>query len=155
VETIYIYPIVLRTDYPIVKVIENEHGRFTTFISYGAEIIYPHFKGKNKMNSERDRYLTEQMGKCWHEWDKHEICVKCYLPMNIRDLSYRENEDFSTWPSFGILWEWATKEEWWYDFYLRELNNAYRKNPKFMFDFLINPDHFSNSVYEFLKDRNV
>ena len=51
IENIIIYPINLRTDYPVVTITENEHGKFTSFISYAAEIICPQYSvgGENNV----------------------------------------------------------------------------------------------------------
>lgn len=97
------------------------------------------------MNTDRDRFLTEVMGRCLHKWSPwsakaDEKCLKCG--------AYKDDEkpaDFSTWPGFGALWEWVQGQEWLEDLYgfLRA-----KKHP----GTIIHPDRFANAVYEFLKE---
>jgi hypothetical protein len=42
-EHVITYAVILRTDYPMTTVTENEYGKFISFVSYGAEIIYPQY----------------------------------------------------------------------------------------------------------------
>ena len=51
------------------------------------------------------------------------------------------------WAHFGKLWEWATKQEWWFNFlsdqeYIHEWEIIK----------LINPANFAKAIYEFLKE---
>lgn len=51
------------------------------------------------MNKELiNKFLTEKMGECWHEWEPKRDNVRNY--------------DFFTWEGFGKLWEWAGEQEW-------------------------------------------
>ncbi len=62
------------------------------------------------VNEERDRFLTDAIGGCWHEDDggepvtmfalKGHICSKC-------GLFYTTKNDFSTLEDFLKLYEWA------------------------------------------------
>lgn len=47
------------------------------------------------------------------------------------------------WQTFGTLWEWAIKQEWWGKFYYSQ---SYSKD---MIVSLINPKKFSNAIYKF------
>lgn len=121
------------------------------------------------MNTERDKFLTEAMGLCWHDIINHVsgfmevrvayFCKKCKI--QGRDVY---NLDFSTWSSFGILWEWSIKQNWWeklscalhlrfYDeskeiSYVSIENNGYDSRISEQY---INPDLFADKIYEFLK----
>jgi hypothetical protein len=63
------------------------------------------------MNEERDRFLTEAMGACWHQYDVEKpmmtysllayVCEKC-------GLFILGNNDFSNDEDFPKLWTWAT-----------------------------------------------
>lgn len=69
------------------------------------------------------RFLTEAMGRCWHEEDEdferfylgrlnnHSACCKCGLPFLYEELS------FTDWPGYGRLMEWSRQQVWWDDFY--------------------------------------
>ncbi|MFH1897053.1 MAG: hypothetical protein ABH886_02255 [Candidatus Desantisbacteria bacterium] len=95
---------------------------------------------------ERDKFLTEQRGECWHEWSDpySNVCDKCN---NI--TMDRENDDFSTWEGFGVLWEWAKKQEWWGDEFQKCSSDM--ENPiTYIYEDLINPDRFADAVYKFL-----
>ena len=100
------------------------------------------------MNTERDKFLTESMDKCWHEWPKQGVvnavggclCSKCNRWEN-------ENNDFSTWNGFGKLWEWAIKEDWWFVFL--ESTGRFMQREFIRIEF-IDPEIFADAVYEFL-----
>ena len=58
--------------------------------------------------SERDKFLTECMGECWHMYNSRKGLVNCIHCQKEMPL----NNDFSTWDGFGKLWEWTRKQEW-------------------------------------------
>ena len=104
--------------------------------------------------NERDKFLTEAMGECWHEWEGHvsdyKRCMKCH-----KDGGYPEgfrvrliNNNFSIWEGFGKLWEWAQKQEWW-EGYLADAI------PKYIAVCYVNPDRFADAVYEYLSSAVV
>jgi hypothetical protein len=67
--------------------------------------------GKWRITMQRDQFLTEKVfGECWHE-DGIGECEKCHRSFG----AYRQN-DFSSWPGFGKLWEAAQKDEGWLGF---------------------------------------
>lgn len=102
----------------------------------------------NKDNLERDKFLTEAMGECWHDVKRAQgvagFCYNCVI-CRAQDVW---NNDFSTWPGFGKLWEWAQKQEWWF-----LLNYDDRTDHKTVDMELIHPDRFADAVYSFLKER--
>lgn len=115
------------------------------------------------MNEERDKYLWEKMGKCWHEWFgeyQSWTCAKCRKNFlcEEKDLNFH-NPNFSTWTMFGMVWEWARKQEWWIQFVHEDLYDY--DSPKGNcccgqkdFDFnLIHPERFGNALYQFLKSK--
>lgn len=97
------------------------------------------------MNTEeRDKFLTETMGLCWHEskqfiWGSAvwKECTKCKTKKKLK------NNNFSTWEGFGKLYEWLIWSK-----YGDEFLNDY-----FLFPTHMNPDNFANAVYEYLKDK--
>lgn len=105
--------------------------------------------------SKRDKYLTEQMGECYHVYEKtrsprvtiddKDLCLICN---NRISLNY-SNPDFSTWNGFGKLFEWSTAQTWWIDFILSR-----REPGVFSFSANIEPTKFANSIYEYLKEQN-
>lgn len=115
------------------------------------------------MNEERDKFLTEAMGKCWHEWywdSKERInkCQKCNIVYWDWAKSFgRPNYEFSTWKDFGILWEWASKQYWWKKFvswdYEKRWDADRREKDNWWYLDLINPDFFANALYEFMKGK--
>jgi hypothetical protein len=94
------------------------------------------------MNEERDKFLCERMGMIWHEEGRYYANPQTGIPYV---------PDFSTWPGFGLLWEWAIKQhDWW---------TLFKENFFFVYpvtrgiEDLINPDRFANALFEFLKKR--
>jgi hypothetical protein len=67
----------------------------------------------DKMNGERDHFLTDTMGACWHEYDPHKPvrflrftgyqCKKC-------GNFFFANNDFSTMEDFMKLLNWANEQ---------------------------------------------
>ena len=114
------------------------------------------------MNTERDKFLTEAMDECWHKWVRRGyletskmpgwLCINCnngvgaihaHAPSPLRN-------DFSTPDGFFKLWGWAQKQEWWNSF-VYEYTGVHLDALNLIS--LINPDRFSNAIYEFLKDK--
>ena len=119
------------------------------------------------MNIERDKFLTEAMGECFHDWETSDAmpdgwifkCKKCSEKWRTIDYNEMfptfpyEGVNFSIWENFGKLWEWSQKQEWWGYF----IHKNYCKNGKqltvdTMLSNLINPDKFADAVYEYLKE---
>ena len=118
------------------------------------------------MNTERDRFLAEAMGECWHDWDiiwsqpvedgyDECVCLKCNA--SGRDCP---KQSFSTWAGFGKLWEWAQKQEWCISF-LTYISSDYGKigmsfmSGIYVYSDIIHPDRFADAVYTFLKEREA
>ena len=93
------------------------------------------------MNIERDKFLTEAMGECWHERRFPNQC-SCGKKLHSGAI-ITGNNDFSTWDCFGKLWNWSHKQEWW---------ALFRINYVEVIDSYIHPDRFADAVYEFLKE---
>lgn len=110
--------------------------------------------------SERDKFLTEAMGECWHEWEngydpqstafsqRAYRCAKCKRRGNGHvHLDYL-HDDFSTWEGKGKLWNWATQREWWLDF-LWTVGASFATIPLRC----VPPDGFANELHAYLKER--
>jgi len=121
------------------------------------------------MNTERDKFLTEAMGKCWHEWyqkpnfiDGHH-CKHCglYWPRKPckKTQIIIQGCNLSTWEGFGKLWEWALQQEWWDDFIEQHGSQSDPDCDGVFASYghehisteLINPEHFADAIYEYLK----
>jgi hypothetical protein len=108
------------------------------------------------LTQERDKYLTKAIGECCHEWEEFFpsfICRGCGI--DAMDL---EDNLFSTWQGFGKLWGWATKQDWWKDFWYQQLkvsswycSDTLDYQASAMAD-MVNPDTFANAVYVYLKE---
>lgn len=115
--------------------------------------------------SERDKYLTEAMGECWHEWKSHrrhmsglsthivKECLKCDA------VSYDEhkicNNNFSTPEGFFKLWNWAIEQEWWDNankYSIHGFADHMYDNADGAYDW-INPDNLANAIYEYLTNK--
>jgi hypothetical protein len=111
-------------------------------------------------NIERDKFLTEAIGICWHESNVEQAkyfqnlgCDKCNSGF-IRGLDGKPDgmPNFSTWEGFGKLWEWANKQAWWckfrgYVFVRPDLDRMITCS-------WINPDTFADKVYQHLKEQS-
>jgi len=65
-------------------------------------------------NQERDRFLTETMGECWHEYDPDSpvmaLWFKGYTCKKCGEFLFGNN-DFSTLEDFMKLLNWAGNQE--------------------------------------------
>lgn len=121
------------------------------------------------MNTKRDKFLTEVMGKCWHE-EVHECCVNGELKMvckcgiyaqkgyhDILSSGFKQTYDFSTWDGYGKLWEWVQGQKWFGDFMWRcepfRITHECLSGPP-MKIWNIHPSAFATSVYNYLKDKS-
>jgi len=113
------------------------------------------------MHLERDEFLTEAMGGCWHErahrypfHPSYNRCAKCCKQLEFNSKAYW---DFSTWEGFGKLWEWLfTERSRWVPFHKRYMIGQDRDSHYLEFELsIINPDEFANRVYEFLKEKTL
>lgn len=118
---------------------------------------------------ERDKFLTEVMGECWHEWDGvttkpyHDGATIYYCKCGDR-IIYNPHEsftkdvnkhfiianDFSTWEDFGKLWGWCEKQVWWIDFQ-KSLQCRSDIGP-YCFG-IVNPDKFADAIYKYIKEE--
>ena len=97
------------------------------------------------MNTERDKFLTEAIG----EKPYRRFFVSTDRQGGSGDGYYAKDgvkNDFSTWPGFGKLWEWAQQQEWWCDFSVRLI--CFSGLGKY-----IHPDRFANAIYAYLKHK--
>ena len=99
------------------------------------------------MNIERDKYLTEAMGECWHLFNLC-TCVKCRMPLGFPFIT--SNNDFSTWEGFGKLFEFCQKQEWWESFIFSNWRTTLSLH-EYIGEW-INPDRFSDAIYDFLQE---
>lgn len=107
-------------------------------------------------NEEINKYLTEAMGECWHEWQAiskpvhgyRYCCTKCE---KMVDKKLQNLTNGNLWIAFGITWGWATKQEWWGKFTSTFTIDGIQTPwiPKG----IINPTNFTKAIYEFLKER--
>ena len=72
---------------------------------------------------ELNKFLTEEMGDCYHEFKDCMIneggdgficdtCGESIKGTSIPLIKAQTRNDFLTWEGFGLLWEWASTEQW-------------------------------------------
>lgn len=104
------------------------------------------------MNDERDKFLTEQMGECWHIGY---LSVGCHDAIRCDKCGwdFYDNNDFSTPDGFFKLWNWCQTQDWFeYLFW----NRLHKFSPSYgkIFDYdLIQPERFAGIVYNFITDN--
>lgn len=114
-----------------------------------------------------NKFLTLAMGECWHKWvraDGHpfkcKLCGCSQYHYSLPDEGW-PHPDFSTWTGFGSLWEWAQKQEWWFEFgwefypqvatIPEDTLGEHREIA--MLSSFINPERFAIALYNFLKEK--
>lgn len=107
--------------------------------------------------SEREKFLTEAMGECWHEkvseFFPGVICISCGA--YSEDDNYRY--DFSTPEGFFKLWKWAQKQTWWKKFIEpigKIVCDCGECNDCMIDTHWVDPDLFADIIYEFLITNN-
>lgn len=108
------------------------------------------------MNVERDKFLTKQMGKCWHESGPGQTdCKYCRRSNDPRYFDFdTENRTFSSWSAFGKLKDFMCKlpdAEAFFDSYIDKLT-LHADEVAETFNRL-QPDHFADAAYEYLQER--
>ena len=120
---------------------------------------------------EINKYLTEAMDECWHEYDitspertenwdgfatnysgHWNDCTKC----GENHIEIVRDNNFFTWDGFGKLWEWSITQAWWYQFLgTWHCPDLYPENStikeRYVGAYLINPEQLAAAVYEFLR----
>jgi hypothetical protein len=95
---------------------------------------------------ERNKFLTEAMG-----YESY-LGLERYVHPDKPYFEFAEPKkgiNFSCWQKFGMLFEWAQKQEWWVDFYYVYSKNA---DPSEILRH-INPDIFADALYMYLKEN--
>lgn len=66
------------------------------------------------MNEERDRFITEYMGQCWHDYDIDKpintYSLEAYICKKCKGFILGNN-DFSNYEDFQRLWIWAKDQK--------------------------------------------
>lgn len=96
------------------------------------------------MNTERDKFLTEAIG----EKPYRRFFVSTDRQGGSGDGYYAKDgvkNDFSTWPGFGKLWEWAGKQGFWL-----KMMQRYQQEGFYHY---IHPDRLADDVYAYLKHK--
>lgn len=100
----------------------------------------------NTSNDERNRFLTEAMGECWHDFDLGCPVLTCkgggFICGKCRDFVI-SNNDFETEEDFSKLWKWAAS--------LPELRERLREEKESSFSDRISRRGFADRVYDLLK----
>lgn len=102
------------------------------------------------MNTERDKFLTEAIGECWHEHTMtcgYNLTRTGEYVSDIKSTSYPN--DFSSWNGFGKLWEWVSRQE----SMMCGLASRYNGEQAKIKLIYISPDTFADAVYNYLKEQ--
>ena len=119
------------------------------------------------MSMERDKYLTEAMGYCYHEALYIQPYHDCTQIARCRCGSYSEvisgfspefkfyqMFDFSTWETFGHLLKWIKTHDRFEEFKTIAYVNMWcpcgECGTEYLNWELIDPESFANKVYDFL-----
>lgn len=122
----------------------------------------------SKKVSDRDKFLTEKMGLCWHDWfykgthppyrdpefKPDKICSNCGIDF-YKQLSLGINEcnfDFSTPEGFFKLWNWAAEQDWWQHFIERVTVGHFKVRDIIS---IINPTVFADEVWGYLSTKRI
>ena len=100
------------------------------------------------MTEEINKYLTEAIGECWHEFEFIDFEYICGCGLSSHTPVVKHN-DFFTWEGFGKLFSWAKGQRWWIDFILtRQQSGVYN------FCERLTPEVFARSIYAFLNKES-
>lgn len=115
-----------------------------------------------KTNDEINKWFCEEVfGKCWHDIIETRITDGDHIPI-IYDgficiICGEEFENkflnpnyFKDWNGFGIIWEWAIRQDWW-NAYLERI--FWPGKTKIYINTFINYKTFARDVYRFLEGK--
>jgi hypothetical protein len=110
--------------------------------------------------TERDKFLTEAMGlaasecdNCGTKWPEQCGCDEVGIGSGNAPC------DCSTWTGFGLLWQWANKQEWWNEFIDITLGVTSKVSSggqivcRYIRSNYVDPSYFADALYEYLKER--
>ncbi|HOJ71969.1 MAG TPA: hypothetical protein PK864_08585 [Syntrophorhabdaceae bacterium] len=104
------------------------------------------------MKEERDRFITEYMGQCWHDYDIDKpintYSLEAYICKKCKGFILGNN-DFTTEEDFQRLWIWAKEQKNMADI-VAKFDEASFKGSEAGIN---NRDMFADAVYTRLKDR--
>jgi hypothetical protein len=104
------------------------------------------------MNEERDRFLTEFMRACWHDYDPDKpintYSLEAYICNKCKGFILGNN-DFSIEEDFMRLWKWAKAQEYLKDL-ISQFDEAGFKDPA---GGRANRDRLADTLYEFIAAR--
>lgn len=120
------------------------------------------------MDGERDKFLTEAMNECWHEFGETAggpgfLECQCGAVFSLSEYS-SANNNFSTPKGFFKLKDYLSsinRLDLFFDWYVAKRRKAYfgisipcrvEFFKKCMLALLKTPDRFADAVYEFLKE---
>jgi hypothetical protein len=108
------------------------------------------------MNIERDKFLTEAMGECWHivNYGRCEKCNKVIHRDRDEIDDYSLNLHFSSWDGFGKLIGFINHNTDMRDFISEYFDNGDGNWPFNWVARKINPDKFANALYEYLMEKS-
>ena len=102
------------------------------------------------MNTEKNKYLAERMGVCWHDkrWSKEVKLYKCLHceATHTVDEQPCSRPDYFTAEGRQVLLEWAVEQGWWYKFTHEYGCHGFQ----FPQDLLIPVSALADAVYEYL-----
>ena len=114
------------------------------------------------MKDEDRKLLTEAMGECWHETILRTTMDKCWLnvcscgantgPNSTEKHINDSNRTFDNWHDFGVLWEWASKQDWWLDMVAYFEGDANFRAFCLIDTRMIDPIKFAEAIVEKLKE---
>jgi hypothetical protein len=101
-------------------------------------------------NIYRDKFLTIQLGECWHEFG-FQICPICKICKGTHiNLTKPFYNNFSTPDGFFKLWNWSQEQEWWgaLKWRMSDIDAQHHIAERY-----IHPDRFADAVYNYLKEK--
>ena len=109
---------------------------------------------------DKDKFIVEALGHCWHEWVENKGHQSCNEPiMCDKCWNYPgegpPNPDLTTWEGFGWLWDEMVKREDWDKFKESTVAEGYSgyDNCGLLRETYINPTRFRDAVYDFLQEQ--
>ena len=103
----------------------------------------------------KDKYIVERLGYCWHEWVENKGHQSCNEPiMCDKCWNYPgegpPNPDLTTWEGFGWLWDRFAGGEGFLKVWEKTHANAPWSGEAWTAIHLVNPTRFRDAVYEYL-----
>ena len=96
----------------------------------------------------------EETSKLWAKWKNQLLGGDIDKIKFLNKATGLNLSEYTSWESFGQLWTWSSKQDWFYAFLLHEFWDSNSKRDEIeCIQSIVNSDTFANSIFDWLTDE--